>query len=386
MIRTLQESICLQNIFVSLYTNMIACPNVPFERLMDKFVFSNDDKKKSLANAILDTFISNIIKECIVLQNQIWKNNPNAYDDRLIRNKVLYNIIKDKIKVEGNVPFNKKESFKRIRQAIAHNSKDIENCQYDINGYYNLNLGKVSNDANGEDIKISLSILEMVQLIMLLASNRNNGLVSTFSFDNIDIKSIGDAKKAIYLSNNSESHIDNNQARRVYNALHHCLNKTSLIDVVNDIGYVIPNKSNEQQILDEKLITLCFLTSLYNGGSWNSAKKLYPNMNQNLYVLSVYFSLITNMLFTIVTSRNNSEIFDLFTGTGLSLSAQDIRHMRNALCHGRCFHDYIDKFYFYDGKKELSCETTLSIQDLNKILDKIAKGKYPVYVLNKEDN
>lgn len=385
MIRTLQESICLQNIFISLYNSMILYPNLSFEKFMYNYVSSNEEHKKSLANAVLDTCISNIIKECIVLQNQIWKNNHNAYNDSLIRNEVLYNIIKDKIKIKGTVPFNKKESFKRIRQAIAHNSKEIENCQYDINGYYNLNLGKSHNDTNGEEIKISLSLLEMVQLIMLLASNRRKDTISTISFDKVEINSIDDAKKSIYLSSNSESHIDNNQATRVYNALHYCLNKTNLDDAVNEIGLIIPGKSNEQQVLDEKLITLSFLTALYNGGSWNSMKKAYPIMNQPLYVVSVYFSLITNILFTIVTSRNNNEISELFADTGLSLSAQDIRHMRNALCHGRYFHDYNNKFYFYDGKKELTFEMNLSIQDINKILDKIAKGQYPVYVLDKED-
>lgn len=384
MIRTLQESICLQNDLISIFNAMIVNFDTPFYMFMDKFS-EKKEYRETTANAILDTTIANIIKECIVLQNQIWKNNPSAFNEGLIKNKVLYNIIKDKIQINNTIPFNKKESFKRIREAIAHNSEEIQNCQFDISGSFNLNLGKPTNDIDGQDIKITLTMPEMVQLILLLNSNKSKDEYLQLSYEDIAINSVEDAKKSIFIiNNNSKYNIDKNQSLRVYNALHYCLNKKKISEAETEITEVVSNLSNESQLLEEKIITLNFLTSLYNGGTWNSMKQNCPNMNKTIYVISVYYSLITNLLFNIVTSRNNNEIFKLFEGSDVELTLEDVRHIRNSLCHGRYFHDFNDTIYFYDGNKKLSFATSLTIHDLNKILDKIAKGKFLINAMDEQ--
>ena len=63
------------------------------------------------------------------------------------------------------------------------------------------------------------------------------------------------------------------------------------------------------------------------------------------------------------------------------ITTNDVRHTRNSLCHGRYFHDFNKTFYFYDGKKNLDYKFKLTIDDINKLLDKIAKGSFEVNVL-----
>jgi len=64
-----------------------------------------------------------------------------------------------------------------------------------------------------------------------------------------------------------------------------------------------------------------------------------------------------------------------------SLTTEDVRHIRNSLCHGRYFHDYYKNFYFYDGKKSLKYEVKLTIDNINKILDRVTKGEKGVNIL-----
>ena len=76
------------------------------------------------------------------------------------------------------------------------------------------------------------------------------------------------------------------------------------------------------------------------------------------------------------------EIKEMLSGTGIKLNDEEIRHLRNSLCHGRYFHDFNQTFYFYDGRKNLSLGAKLTIKDINKLLDKIALGPHAVVVLS----
>ena len=54
----------------------------------------------------------------------------------------------------------------------------------------------------------------------------------------------------------------------------------------------------------------------------------------------------------------------------LKLNDEEIRHLRNSLCHGRYFHDFNQTFYFYDGRKNLSLGAKLTIKE-REVYDEI---------------
>ena len=81
------------------------------DRTFYKFVrpLTRDNYNK-LANEIIDTTAINLLKEILVILNQLWKINPNRIDEKLVNQKSLYNMIKNKIAKDGKtLPFNTKE-------------------------------------------------------------------------------------------------------------------------------------------------------------------------------------------------------------------------------------------------------------------------------------
>ena len=123
--RNLQEDLVLENCFIAVFPNMIKNNNKAFYKFLRGYT---RDNYSATADAVKEAVIVNLLKEILVIANQVWKVNPARFDERLIKNKNIYNVIKNKISKDGKpLPFNTRELYKRIRQAIAHNSETKSN-------------------------------------------------------------------------------------------------------------------------------------------------------------------------------------------------------------------------------------------------------------------
>ena len=137
-VRNLQEDIVLENCFISVFPNMVHNEDKAFYKFLRGYV---RDNYSATADAVREAVVVNLLKEVIVIANQIWKVNPARFDERLIKNKNVYNVIKNKISKDGKpLPFNTRELYKRIRQAISHNSKTKPNFIYNLHNF-EMNLG-----------------------------------------------------------------------------------------------------------------------------------------------------------------------------------------------------------------------------------------------------
>ena len=126
--RDLMESINLENCLVSILPKMKKDPS----RTLYKFVRTMArDHYDDVATEVIYMTNINLLKEIIVIVNQLWKENPARVDERLVKKKNIYNMIKNKISQDGQpLPFNTRELYKRIREAIAHNSSEKQNFIY----------------------------------------------------------------------------------------------------------------------------------------------------------------------------------------------------------------------------------------------------------------
>ncbi|MBR4999153.1 MAG: hypothetical protein IKY10_04655, partial [Clostridia bacterium] len=150
---------------------------------------------------------------------------------------------------------------------------------------------------------------------------------------------------------------------------------------VANIGKIVAIPENPETLLVDKLEAVKVVGSMTTDSTWKSLLNEFNNLDNNAEFVSVYFAIVSNMLFEMVSSQTNDEIKEMFSGTGINLNNEEVRHLRNSLCHGRYFHDFNSTFYFYDGNKSLSLGTVLTIKDINKLLDKVAKGPHSIAVL-----
>ena len=370
-IRTLDESINLQNCFINMYFKMVSNPNIQIREFAA--LYGVKENKDRFINALKKNVVNNLIKELLVLVNQTWKSNPKYFDESLIKQRTIFNMIKNKISINGQkFPFNTKELYKKIRESIAHNSKDKQNCQYNLK-VFKLNLGQV----DGKDYIIELRSDELLSLIYVLTQNATNNakysilLKGEDDSDNAyDIVTKTDVKEHIKIDDNSiERDLDNAQIDRVYNYIKFFNDATD-----NDWKNIVSLPDNEIALTDEKIKALMLVLTINPDITWKDVTHTRAACRTKTIVDS-YYTIIANLLFEIVSSRSTEELVEIFEGTNINLSNDDIRHLRNSLCHGRYFHNYMDKFYFYDGKKDLELKVTLTMNDINKLLDKVAKGE-----------
>ena len=371
--RSLQESIVLHNLFISIYTKMNKEKDKPFFKLARNFSRTN---YTDLSNAVIREVQVNLVKEIMVLINQMWANNSNRFDESLIKNKFVYNSIKSQISEGEKFPFNNRELFKRIRESIAHNSKNIQNCVYDLHGF-ELNLGKV----DGEDYIIKLDLNQMVELFQVLLLNRKTTHDSTKIIINefeppVSREEIAENIKIVDTEKETVSDLDNNQIERFYNYFKYVEPNKPIEGNEQELQLVFSFKNNAERMLLEKISALKIISQMDSGSALN-----HLEYKSNMQKINTYMAVVSNLFFNIASSLTNQEISELFEGTIANLDEEKIRHLRNALCHGRYFHNFNDTFYFYDGRKNLTFKLKLTIVEINKILDKIAKGGFSVVAL-----
>lgn len=375
--RNLIESVNLENCFVAIFPKMKKDPSrtfYKFARTMCKDHFND------VANEVLYMTSINLLKETMVILNQLWKANPDRINEKLINKRHIYNMIKDKISKDGkSLPFNTKELYKRIRESIAHNSSEKQNFVYNLQNF-ELNLGKV----DGSDFVIELSPSELNQLIAVLIYNMQSVSKTRIAYYDTEITSREDIENALRMYHNESGEgisLDKNQVERAYNYFRFFSNDKTIEGNRDVINKIIAIPQNPETLLHEKLNAIKVVVKMTSSSSFNDIRSQYEEISQDAEFVSIYFAIVSNMLFEIVSSQTNEEIKEMLSGTGVSLNDEQIRHFRNSMCHGRYFHDFDKTFYFYDGKKDLNHAATLTIKDVNKILNKVALGKHSFAVL-----
>ncbi len=368
--RNLQESIVLQNLFISIYPKMIKEKDKPFYKFVRSHTRTN---YTDVANEIIKEVSVNLIKEIMVLLNQVWVDNPRIFDEGLKNDKNLFNEIKSQIADGEKLPFNNRELYKRVRQAIAHNSEDVENFVYNLKSF-ELNLGKV----NGEDCVVNLKFSHFSQLLQVLFENvnaENNPIQFCIDGSN-PIKTRQDIFENIKMFNGEEFFdLDENQINRIYNYFNYVRPGIEIEGNESEVKKVLSLPKNADRLIYEKIYALKAVKQMTSGSCWNEME-----LDDVVDNINTYQAIVSNLLFTMVSSRTNEELEVLLDGCVSGLGGNKIRHLRNALCHGRYFNDYNTCFYFYDGK-EPSFKLKLNTNDINKILDRLANGDYSVSVL-----
>jgi len=370
-IRNLQEDIILQNCFISVFKDFTKEPDKPFYKFFRKFLRT---EYSTTAVAIRDSVLINLLKEIMVIANQIWNNNPAKFDERLIIEKNVYNVVKSKISKDGkHLPFNTRELYKRIRQAISHNTEANNNFVYNLHNF-ELNLGKV----DGEDYIINLEVSELYDLFYVLFANIQNIANHQISYQHAEIHSRQDVKEHIQIKKGEEVlTLDDNQVERVYNFFVMLKNK-STVENGDILKYAVAIPENPEILLAEKLKAFRLICAIGSNSTYNQVLSVNESLKNPALCVSVYYAFVGNLLFDIASNQTNEEIEEMLSGCIEGLTTQKVRHFRNALNHGRYFCDLYKNFYFYDGKKELSLKLKLSVQEINKVLDKIASGKFAV--------
>lgn len=368
--RNLQESIVLHNLFTSIYPKMLKEKDKPFYKFVRPYTRTN---YSDVANEIIKEVSVNLIKEIMVLLNQIWVENPKIFDEALKNDKSLFNEIKSQIADGEKLPFNNKELYKRIRQAIAHNSEDVENFVYNLKSF-ELNLGKV----NGEEYIVNLKFSHFSKLLQVLFKNANaqNNPIQFCIEKTTTLKTRQEIFEKVKMFNGEEFFdLDENQIDRIYNYFNYVRPGIEIEGNESEIKKVVCLPKNADRLIYEKIYALKTIKAMTSGTSWNEME-----LDDVVDNINTYQAIVSNLLFTMVSSRTNEELENLLDSCISGLDKNKIRHLRNALCHGRYFNDYNTTFYFYDGK-EPSFKLKLNINDINKILDKLAKGDYSVTIL-----
>ena len=373
--RNLEESMVLHNLLLNIMPKMMQDSKKEFYEFVRKYASKNST---DVCDSIRNEVCVNLLKEIFTCLNQVWTDNPAIFNEGLIKERSLYNLIKSQIKGDRTFPFNNKELYKRIRQCIVHNSLTNQNFSYDLKKF-ELNLGKV----NDEDYIIEMSFSQLLNLVWVLISNFNSTEHNIIAIHIIDenIKTKEDIKEKIKIidrQNNTYNDLDGNQVERIYNYFRYI--KKSM-DFSNDeeISQALYMPNDAERIAIEKFNALKFVKSFDFKSNWKSLVK--KNQIDSKQIITIYNNIISNLLFTYASSQTNEELYEVFHSCIPSLTADDVRHIRNSLCHGRYFHDYYKTFYFYDGKKNLQYETKLTIDNINKVLDKVTKGEKGVNIL-----
>ena len=374
--RNLEESIVLENLFVSIMPKMKHNQDREFYKFVRDRVSKNYTQ---VAMSVREICIVNLVKEIIVLLNQMWRVFPDSYDEGLIKQKVLFNTIKANISNNQTLPFNNKELYKRIREAIAHNDANNPNIVYKFT-HFELNLGKV----NGMDYIIQIKPKELSELLYILFINRKNTSMQEIAYQDQEIHSaqdIVDCIRIIDLKTGEQKPLDENQIDRAYNYFMHIAENAKISDNLSKSRNFIALPNNPEFLILEKLQALHMFTVFDTGSTFKKLQEEADYLKDSATNVNIYFAIVTNLLFEIVSSQTNQQIAEMFAGTGVNLTEDQVRHLRNSLCHGSYFHDYNKTFYFYDGAKELSLQLKLQIGDINKLLDKVAKGQKQILIM-----
>ena len=377
--RSLEESVVLHNLILSTVPKMYKSVDKP----LYTFVRNHIRENTTIATETMCNDICvNLVKEVFSLLNQIWANDLTRFDEGLANEKNILKVIKSQIATNGKpLPFNNRELYKRIRESIVHNSNTNPNFVYDLNNF-KLNLGKV----NGQDYIITLSFKQVIELIYVLKSNVKKGKI--YGGIHVDpVKSIKtrteirDNIKILDDAGNPTIDLDNNQIERIYNYFRYMQNNMDIIGNEPLLKKSFHFAEDAESLFSEKLQALTIMHSMNSGTTWKDLTNQFPTLADRDGFVNFYFALISNILFTVTSTQTNAEIETMLNGCIPNITTDNVRNIRNSLCHGRYFHDFNKTFYFYDGRKDLSFKYKLTIDDLNKLLDKIAKGSYEVTAL-----
>ncbi len=374
--RNLDESVNMHNCYISILTDMMKQPFKPYIEFVKGINISKIENER-IARSIRNSVVNNLVKEILVIVNEMWKLNPGRFDESLIVQKNTFNMIKNKMSKDGKpLPFNTRELYKRVRQAISHNSETIENCVFNLDNF-ELNLGKV----NGDDYIIELSVEELYTLIHVLILNRQMNPTNYISYNDVKIETKLDIKNSVLIGDHNQANtkqLDDYQIDRVYNYFKNLTNKDNIKDEQSNIIKFLPLPENPESLLSQKTKALIFVSMFDVNTNCAEAINNCNSIKENVDLLNVYFAIVSNLMFEIASSRTNQELIQLFGGCGVK--DEDIPHLRNALCHGRYFHNFNDKFYFYDGRRELEYKLTITVNQFNKLMDKIAMGEKSIIV------
>lgn len=377
--RNLQESIVLQNVLIGILPKMVR----KNDRQLFKFFREYSRENVSVGTEFMAKEVAvNLLKELFTLINQIWAIDAHRFDEGLSNEKNLLKIIKSNITKDGQkFPFNNKELYKRIRESIVHNNKINPNFIYNLTNF-ELNLGEV----NGSDYIINLDFIQIIQLIQVLVHNNTGAKLYAKIFvakvDSITTRKEIQEYIKIYDNNDSPCiDLDKNQVERVYNYFKYIKNGENIIGNEDELRSCLRIPNEVERLFGEKLFALKVVYEMVSGATWQKLTTSHPNLLNKEGYVNFYFSLISNLLFTMASSQTNTELDEMLSGCINGLSSEDVRHLRNSLCHGRYFHDFNQNFYFYDGKKNLDFKLKLTIADINKILDKVANGQFEISAL-----
>ena len=377
--RSLQESVVLHNTLISILPKMYKTTDKPLYAFVRNHVRENTT---AATESIRSDVCVNLVKEVFSLLNQLWANDLTRFDEGLANEKNILRVIKSQIATDGKpLPFNNRELYKRIRESIVHNSTTNPNFVYDLNGF-KLNLGKV----NGQDYIVTLSFKQLIDLIYVLKSNVKKNKI----YGEIYIKPVSTIKtrteikdniKILDDAGNPTIELDNNQIERIYTYFRYMKNNMDIIGNELLLKNSFHFAEDAESLFGEKLQALTVMHCMSSGSSWKDLTTQFPTLAEHDGFVNFYFALISNLMFTVASTQTNAEIETMLNGCVPNITTNDVRHTRNSLCHGRYFHDFNKTFYFYDGKKNLDYKFKLTIDDINKLLDKIAKGSYEVAVL-----
>ena len=320
-------------------------------------------------------FIKNIVcinleKEIFEIINQIWANDHNAINESLIKNKIIYNTIRTEIANNRPLPFNNKELFKRIRQALVHNSLDRKNFTAEFDKF-TINLGQV----NGEDYIINLTYSQLLRLVQVLISNltaisRSSNFITNINHPICTKEDIKNYIKIYIEAEDRAIDLDDGQVELIHS---YCRvrNISNIIGHEQECLKVLAYPENPIVLLIKKSNSIVLLAALKGDVSLkNIVDELKPLANSKA-MLDIVLSLVSNLLFVCASTLSNEELFEILGGCTPDLNKENVRHLRNALCHGRYFWDYTSNFYFYDGKKQLSFKLKLDLPQAKTVINKV---------------
>lgn len=373
-VRSLEDSVILENCMITVLPEMLANPDKPFFKIIRERIAGEYSK---FAMAVREAAVVGLVKEVLVLINQVWKNDPKNYDEGLIHERNVFNKVKRNISKDGkSLPFNTRELYKRLREAVAHNDINNPNIQYKFT-HFEINLGEV----NGADYIIEINPKELAELLAVLISNRTTNGRQEISFARQEVNTREDIYNYVKVIDSKTGDLislDENQIDRAYEFFTYLAPSRKLEDNLSNIRYAVALPGNPENLLYDKLQTLHMVALMNSGSTFNQLSQFIETLDCNAGKISIYFAIVTNILFEIASSQTVEQFAEMLKIAGLNLTDDQVRHFRNALCHGRYFHDFRRTFFFYDGRKDLNLEVKIDVDDINKIIDVLAKCKKKV--------
>lgn len=350
------------------------------------------------AGNMLKYSLSSIVRQCFVLQKE--EIDISNLDESLKDGKNLISKTREKLtgKNIGNL-----QLYKMIRDAFVHNNPEDPNFYIDERLHYHFKIKQKKQ----EPFELELYVDDVIRLLLTFNANfevdqkityvHEQNLDTaikdrTLSLDNID-------NFAFVTINGVKENADEFQKAAFIRFLY----KTSpyyegMYHIPNASWQIVsghyPLKENSSNLFLDNLKLIGFLTFMLKNGNKTltdylkeyTQKYLSENCPFREFIIcpvqyDICDTLLVANMFNLLMSTTIENTKSFVDRSGYNYTLEEVRHLRNALAHGRYFYTYnkYNGIEIYDGTKTLEHIRTFSVDDffmilnhyLNEIVDEI---------------